>query len=403
MQSRLSVVGESWVSSVIPLHDKLFTDRIIDSHGELPLVLTLLRNSPTRLGLTKTFVEFAKDLLIDPFKRNVSDVKHIVQAAASSTSVHRAQKFLEEVGAPSTASAYGSYEELVAVPNVDVVYVATPHSHHFDNCFLVLRAGKHLVCEKPFTVNAAQLKILVDISREKGVFMMEEVWTRFFPLSVKIRELLENGEIGDVKRVTAETNSPKDMEKSFPDGKHRLVTIQADLAGGALLDLGIYSLTWVYQCLYHTLPASEKATSTPAVIGAISHYEPTGIDAENVAVCTFPKSIRVASSSFTIGTKPVPAIQISGTKGEIQVAHPAFRPEYFTIVKDGNVVEKKEFLILGKGLFYQADATARAIRDREKESEIIPFEESLLVMEAMDKVRYDNRFKYPEAIEKTDD
>ncbi|KAF8245833.1 NADP:D-xylose dehydrogenase [Wilcoxina mikolae CBS 423.85] len=344
--------------------------------------------------------EFTKDLLIDPSKRNVSDVKHIVQAAASSTSVHRAQKFLEEVDAPSTASAYGSYEELVADPNVDVIYVATPHSHHFDNCLLVLRAGKHLVCEKPFTVNAAQLKILVDIAREKGVFMMEAVWTRFFPLSVKIRELLKNGEIGDVKRVTAETNSPKDMEKSFPDRKHRLVN--PDLAGGALLDLGIYSLTWVYQCLYHILPASEKATSTPTVIGTISRYESTGVDAENVAVCTFPKTIGIALSSFTIGTEPAPAIRISGTKGEIQVAHPAYRPESFTIVKDGKVVEKNEFPIPGKGFFYQADATARAIRDGKKESEIIPLEESLLIMKSMDKVRYDNGFKYPEAIEKTD-
>lgn len=178
-------------------------------------VYTVLRISSVELDLTD-IAAFTKDLLIDPSTRNVSDVKHIVQAAASSTSVQRAQKFLEEVGAPSTASAYGSYEELVADPNVDVIYVATPHSHHFDNCLLVLSAGKHLVCEKPFTVNAAQLNILMGIARGKGLFMMEAVWTRFFPLSVEIRELLKSGAIGDVRRVAAELNSPKEpLEVNF--------------------------------------------------------------------------------------------------------------------------------------------------------------------------------------------
>lgn len=148
-------------------------------------------------------------------------MQHIIQAAASSTSTDRANQFLQEVGAPSSASPYGSYEELVADPNVDIVYVATPHSHHFQNCIMALRAGKHVCCEKPLTVNAAQARILVDIARQRKLFLMEAVWTRFFPLSTEIRELVNGGRIGQVRRVIADLSFAHGH--SFPDS-HRAVS-----------------------------------------------------------------------------------------------------------------------------------------------------------------------------------
>ncbi|KAJ5911066.1 D-xylose 1-dehydrogenase (NADP(+)) [Penicillium subrubescens] len=97
---------------------------------------------------------------------------------------------------PTPCTAYATYTDLVADPNVDVIYVATPHSHHFQNVMLALHAGKHVLCEKAFTVNAAQAKILVETAREKGLFLMEAVWTRFFPLSVQVRDIIQSGEIG---------------------------------------------------------------------------------------------------------------------------------------------------------------------------------------------------------------
>jgi predicted dehydrogenase len=147
-------------------------------------------------------------------------VQHLVQAAGSSTSAARAKQFLQEVGAPSSASAYGSYEELVADPNVDIIYVATPHSHHFQNCLMALKAGKHVCCEKPFTVNAAQTQILVDLARQRKLFLMEAVWTRFFPLSIEIRDLVKSGKIGQVRRVAADLSLPQGY--SNPDS-HRMV------------------------------------------------------------------------------------------------------------------------------------------------------------------------------------
>ncbi|KAK3079211.1 D-xylose 1-dehydrogenase (NADP(+)), partial [Coniosporium uncinatum] len=208
-------------------------------------------------GIAETFT---KDLLVDPTTRGVKAIKHAVVAAASSSSKDRAQKFLDTVGAPKDAKPYGSYKELVADGDVDIVYVATPHSHHYQNTMLCLEAGKNVLCEKAFTVNAEQAKTLAKKAREKNLFLMEAVWTRYFPLSIYVRDLITSKRIGTIHRVVADNSMALDPENSFPDGKHRMVN--PSLAGGALLDLGIYSLTWVYQCLYHTQPASSRKPPT---------------------------------------------------------------------------------------------------------------------------------------------
>ncbi len=148
---------------------------------------------------------FTKDLLANPANRGVHDVRHQVAAAASSSSKDRAAEFLAKVGAPGSAKAYGSYHELVADADIDIVYVATPHSHHFQNAMLALEAGKNVLCEKALTVNAAQARRLVDTARAKGVFFMEAVWTRYFPLSIQVRDLITSGAIGNVYRTIGES------------------------------------------------------------------------------------------------------------------------------------------------------------------------------------------------------
>lgn len=121
----------------------------------------------------------------------------------------------------------------MADPNIDVVYVATPHSHHYQNVMLALEAGKNVLCEKAFTVNAAQTKILCETACKKNLFLMEAVWTRYFPLSVQVRQLIRDGEIGEVLRTTADTSFGDDIEEKW-DNTHRMVN--PDLAGGCLLD-----------------------------------------------------------------------------------------------------------------------------------------------------------------------
>lgn len=176
---------------------------------------------------------FVRDLLRDPKARDASDVAHKVVAVASSSSKDKAEKFISSVGIPAPCAAYATYQELVADPTVDVIYVATPHSHHYQNVMLCLEAGKNVLCEKAFTVNAAQTKILCETAGKKNLFLMEAVWTRYFPLSIQVRELIQKGEIGEVLRTVADTSFGEEVEEKWGT-KHRMVN--PDLAGGALLD-----------------------------------------------------------------------------------------------------------------------------------------------------------------------
>lgn len=139
--------------------------------------------------------------MTDPAVRDVHDVQHEIVAVSSSTSAERAGDFIEKIKGPSSAKLYGSYADLVADPNVDIIYVATPHSHHFQNAMLALEAGKHVLCEKALTVTASQTKKLIAKAQEKNLFLMEAVWTRYFPISIKIRELITSGAIGKVHRT----------------------------------------------------------------------------------------------------------------------------------------------------------------------------------------------------------
>lgn len=174
-----------------------------------------------------------KDLLLDPKAREATDVSHKVVAVASSSSKDKADQFISSLNIPQPCAAYASYKELVSDPNIDVVYVATPHSHHYQNVMLALEAGKNVLCEKAFTVNAAQTKILIQTAKEKGLFLMEAVWTRYFPISREIRDVITSGGIGEVLRTVADTSFGDDVENVWGT-KHRMVN--PDLAGGCLLD-----------------------------------------------------------------------------------------------------------------------------------------------------------------------
>jgi len=279
---------------------------------------------------------------------------------------------------------------------------------------LSLRAGKHVLCEKAFTVNAAQARKLVETAKEKNLFLMEAVWTRYFPLSFKIREMVQNGTIGTVHRVIADLsfgNANSSGTLDFDDS-HRMVN--KDLAGGALLDLGIYALTWNFQILYHCQPKPREA---PKVLASINKYDKTGADEMTSMILQFErqKSMGIALTNMRVSSDPDgknsagPTIKIQGVKGEILVWGPAYRPEGYTIVMshEGGKVENVECPIptdperdnWGHGMYWEADEAARCIRDGKKESETLPWEESILIMETMDEVRKQGGLKYPELIE----
>ncbi|OGM47864.1 dimeric dihydrodiol dehydrogenase [Aspergillus bombycis] len=349
--------------------------------------------------------KFAKDLLIDPSTRGVQDVTHNLAAVASSTSQQKAQDFLSAVNAPPNTVAYGSYESLLADNNVEIVYISTPHSHHFQNARAGLLAGKHVLLEKAFTVNAAQARILAQLAREKNLFLMEAMWTRFFPLMRYVRQLLKDGAIGVVQRVVADRNLGRDVEKLYGT-EHRLVN--PGLAGGALLDLAIYPLTWIFQILYHDGPvASGTVRSRPHISSSVVKYTATGVDETATIIVTFPESQTqgVATASLRVTSDPTdPGVRILGDKGQIQIFGPAARPLSIALVAYGDegpkLVERKDFEIpVGHGLFWEADACAQYLVEGKTESDLMPLEETLLIMEVMDRVREENGIKYPDEVE----
>ncbi|KAF1844620.1 NAD(P)-binding protein [Cucurbitaria berberidis CBS 394.84] len=360
-------------------------------------------------GIANTFT---KDLLIDPTTRDAGDIRHEVAAAASSTSAARAQDFLNEVGAPGSAKAYGSYRELVEAKGVDIIYIATPHSHHYQHARLALEAGKHVLLEKPIAVNAQQCRILRDLAKERGRFLMEAVWTRFFPLSREVVEFVRSGQLGHVKRVFADFSFWNDVEKEFGN-QHRMVNL--DLAGGALLDLGIYSLTWLFMALYHVQPKETQVA--PHVSSAVTKYKPTGADETTTVLLLFPGTGAqgIATTSIQVATTPNPdlpapdAIRIQGTFGDLTVNY-APRPRSYTLTPAASQArgtlasfkhETKSFEIPGggHGMFWEADECARCVRDGRLESDVIPLEETEALMKVMDEVRRQADLAYPESIE----
>lgn len=248
---------------------------------------------------------------------------------------------------------------------------------------------------------------------------MEAVWTRYFPLSITVRDWIETGAIGEVLKVHADLSlrfTPEDLDPS-----HRL--INKDLAGGGLLDIGIYALTWVFQTLYHTRPADQR--KVPKVIGtAMTPFSQTGADESTTMLLEFPESTpsgkttahAVATCSFRTyydtaesTDHSTPAVRIFGEKGEIQVYGPIYRPSRTKLIvkKDGEdkaeVTDKTfDFPGGGHGMNWEADEAARCWSAGKLESQGLTWAESTVIMEVMDEVRKQGGLTYPEAIETTD-
>jgi predicted dehydrogenase len=299
---------------------------------------------------------------------------------------------------------------LVEDKDVDIIYIATPHSHHYQHARLALESGKHVLVEKPATVNVSQFKILQDIAKQHNRFLMEAVWTRFFPLSLEVVDFISSGKLGNIKRVFADFSFWNDVEKEFGTS-HRMVNM--DLAGGALLDLGIYSLTWVFQALYHAQPEDKR--SGPSVVSAVAKYQ-TGADEQTTVLCDFAGAHGVATTSIRVASTPNAEfvgqddIRIQGTLGDLTVNY-APRPRTYTLTPASSNSrgtpasfqhETKEFDDRpggGHGMFWEADECARCVRDGKIESEVMGWRESEEVLRVMDEVRRQHGIVYSGGLE----
>ncbi|EJD48895.1 NAD(P)-binding protein [Auricularia subglabra TFB-10046 SS5] len=344
--------------------------------------------------------QFVKDLLLDPATRDVADVAHKIVAVGSSSSMDKAKAFIdlivENKEVASSIRPYGSYDEVLQDKDVQIVYIASPQSHHYDNVLDALRAGKHVCCEEHLlilfsvTINAKQTAHIIQVAREKKLFLMEAVWTRFFPITREILRLLhEDKVLGNIQRVSGDFSLVFSRD---PPGR----LFKPELGGGALLDLGVYPITWNFLALYG--PNGHKK---PRVSGSVLKAQGYDVDEFTTVNLVFDDAhaVGTATCSLSVHTPRAYCVAIQGEKGDLVVEWPPYRPETYVLQLKGAEPVRKTFPIPGHGLFWEADACARAIRDGKLFLEEIPLEESLAIMEVMDDVRAQNGYSFPEAIE----
>ncbi len=285
----------------------------------------------------------------------------------------RAERFATQHGIPTT---HVGYEGLVADPQVEAVYVASPHSEHREHALLAIAAGKHVLVEKSFTRNAAEAREVVDAARAAGVFCMEAMWTRFLPHVVALRTILERGDIGEVVALIADHGQP------FADwpAEHRIHS--PALAGGALLDLGVYPVSFAHDLL-----------GVPDRIQATGSLTATGVDASISIALGFGEQAQ-ASLHTTTQAKTATTAVIAGKDGRIEVDGDFYRPTSFTVIRNDGA-RWDYYREVDGGFQYQAAEVARRVAEGATESPRITLDNTIEVMRTMDEIRRQVGVVYP--------
>jgi predicted dehydrogenase len=293
--------------------------------------------------------------------------------AVGSRDLLKAQKFATDYNIPRS---YGSYEELVSDSDVDVIYIATPHNLHLENTLLALNHNKHVLCEKPLGVNQREVKIMIEKAGEKHLFLMEALWSRFLPKIIKTKELVESGEIGEVKLITASF-----CFKSNYGPENRL--FNKDLCGGTILDIGIYNIF-----------LSLLILGMPKSITAMAGISDQGVD--NSCSYTFKyddEALAVMHSSF-MATSPAVA-EIHGTKGKIVLEHRWFTPGKIKLIHEDGSEETFEFESKSNGYQFEVQEVTDCILKGKTQSDQWSLNDSLKLVQLMDSVRKECGIVYP--------
>lgn len=299
-------------------------------------------------------------------------MKEVQRYAVASRNQEKAQAFANEWG---FGKAYGSYEELANDPQVDLIYIATPHAMHYDNARMCIEKGKPVLCEKAFTANARQAEELLSFAHEKKVFITEAIWTRYMPLSLTIQDLLKKGVIGTPYTLSANLSYPiSDKER----------IIRPELAGGALLDIGVYTLNFAAMAFGDDIAETHSAYQKTA----------TGVDAQE-SITLFYKDGKMATLQSSIYAQSDRMGVISGDKGHLIVEN-INCPESVRVVdreyKTVAVYQAPEHIT---GYEYQVYASIEAIEKGWLESPYMPHAETLRIMRQMDNLRKEWGVVYP--------
>ena len=317
------------------------------------------------LGTGNIAAQFATDMALYPEGQIT---------AVGSRSLAVANAFADRFGVPGR---HGDYLSLVADDNVDAVYVATPHTLHEECALLAIEYGKPVLVEKPFTVNAAQAQRVIAAARDRKVFLMEAMWTRFLPHIVLLRELISAGELGDVRSLTA------DFGELFPfDPEFR--AFDPVLAGGALLDLAVYPISLASMIL-----------GAPRSISAVSTFTTTGVDAQTSVTLSYDGG-RMAVVFASIEAKSATRASINGTTARIEIEGDFLAPATMHLIQeeDGS---SREYAVPheGRGLRHQAIEVERCLADGLLESPVMSLDETLQIMTTMDEARRQVGLTFP--------
>ncbi len=297
--------------------------------------------------------------------------RHTTQrvVAVGSRTLDRAVEFASRHG---FERAYGSYEQLVSDPGVDVIYVASPHSEHTKHALLAIAAGKHVLIEKPMAATAADARLIAGAARAAGVFAMEAMWTRYLPQTDIARQLLADGALGELRVVTADFGG----DMAF-DPRSRM--FDPALGGGALLDLGVYVVSW-----------ASFALGAPAQVLATGSLAPTGVDAQVALVLTANTGAQALLSTGLLAGTPSLAT-ISGSRGRIETGAPFWGPSGLRVFGGNGAMVghwTDDFGRPGRdGMSYEAAALARFVADGLTDSPLHPLDEAISTLETIDEAR----------------
>ncbi len=320
---------------------------------------------PIRWGIISTGV------IADAFAHALSLIDDAELIAVGSRTQASADAFGEKWQVPRR---YPSYEALAADPDLDVVYIGTPHPMHAPNTLLCLEHGKHVLVEKPFAMNAAESAQMIRRAREKSLFLMEAMWTRTLPAPRKARELMQAGAIGTVHLLQA------DFSVMLPFDPHNRL-FAPELGGGALLDLGIYPLSFAAWML--GLPHNLRSFQRPAV---------TGVDESLSVIMQHHASAHVAEGALSVlsagmQTHGPRTATLAGDAGRIVLHAPFHESQRLTLTRADGSSETFDLPVDGSGYRYEAEEVGRCIRMGLLESPVIPLDESLAIMGTLDSIR----------------
>lgn len=308
------------------------------------------------------------------FATGLNDLPDTELYAVGSRSQAKADAFADVYKIPLR---YDSYEALVADPKINAIYVATPHTFHKEHSILAMRHGKAVLCEKPFALNAVEAAEMINFARQHKVFLMEAMWSRFLPHMQRVKELIQEGAIGEVRMLQADFGFR--MPEVMPE--HRL--FNPHLGGGALLDVGIYPVSLAYFLF-----------GQPSHIKTLANLGSTSVDEEAAIIFQHAKGQLSLLSTAIRLTTPHEAL-IVGTQGRIKIHASWWAPAAFTLECSGQDAQLIKVDTPLNGYNYEALEVAKCVQDGRLESSIMPLDETLQIMETLDTIRKAWGLSYP--------